>query len=254
MHITDETLSAFLDSELSASEMATIRELSATDESIANRVEAFAVVDAKVRSTYARIDDRPMPAAITALLSESGVHEMAKPQQSSRSAKILAFPTLRRFAANSLKPAAVAACFTFVMGYGIATMNQATKQYSPAGGVMLSYQQALSNSPSGEQVSVDDQLSLQGNLSFDNQQGQHCRQYTEQSAGHKAENIACRQASQWQLVARQPVAVNNTGEYVTASGPGAIDTVIDQLIAGPVKSQVEENALIAGGWQAAKNH
>jgi hypothetical protein len=250
MNITDQTLSAFLDAELPAAEMEAIRELIATDEAIAERVEAFAVVDAKISSTYSEINDRPMPAAITALLSDAETAAASNQP----TAKILAFPRLHRWVENGLKPAAVAACFTFVMGYGLAMMNISGNEAVQNEGVMLSYQQVLSNSPSGEKVQLGSEMSLQVNLSFDSQQGEHCRQYTEQSVSHKAENIACRSNNQWQLVARHPVALDNGGEYRTASGPGAIDAVIDQLIAGPVKSLAEETELISGGWQAANTH
>lgn len=65
MKITDETLSAFLDSELSPSEMEAVRERLATDPSLTDRLAELADVDSELKSHYGDIDDRPFPESVT---------------------------------------------------------------------------------------------------------------------------------------------------------------------------------------------
>jgi anti-sigma factor RsiW len=68
--VSDEQLSAFLDAELPAAEMEAVREQISRDENLANRLAELAMVDTQVASHYRRIDEQPMPEAITRLLSD----------------------------------------------------------------------------------------------------------------------------------------------------------------------------------------
>lgn len=247
MKISDETLSAFLDAELPEQEMDRIRDCIACDEVLADRLEALAMVDATLRGSYQTIDQQPMPAAITKLLQQASATDNSGAQLDTLpKANTGVVSGWRQLAANSLKPAAIAACLSFVMGYGLATLYS---QSPAAVNKPQSYQQLLSHTPSGERV-VEGDGWLQVNLSFANQQGQLCRHFTEQSGGSASDNIACYSDQQWQLLARHPRPVDSGGEYRAASGPTALDTLIDQLIAGPVKTPEQEQQFISRGWQA----
>ena len=86
MKITDEMLSAFLDSELPEPQMQHIRELLLQDEQLAERLAALAEVDLLLRQQASLIDGTPVPQQLMALLDE--------PEQGS----VIRFPFWRRLA------------------------------------------------------------------------------------------------------------------------------------------------------------
>ena len=108
MKISDEQLSAFLDAELPEDEMEMIRQGISEDESLANRLAELAMVDEQVARHYARIDEHPMPAAVSRLLDED-----SKP-----ATNVIAFPARKKLPGFQ-RYAAVAACAAVLMGIGV---------------------------------------------------------------------------------------------------------------------------------------
>jgi anti-sigma factor RsiW len=80
MKMTDETLSAFLDNELTDAEMEAVRDQIEKDPTLADRLAEMASVDAELQAHYGSIDDRPMPASITRMLEEKASRSAAPAQ------------------------------------------------------------------------------------------------------------------------------------------------------------------------------
>ncbi|MDP5039797.1 MAG: hypothetical protein NWQ26_02875, partial [Paraglaciecola sp.] len=70
MIISDQQLSAFLDSELPEDEMQLIREQLLIDDELATRLADLAQVDEWVSAHACEIDRHPVPEKITALLQD----------------------------------------------------------------------------------------------------------------------------------------------------------------------------------------
>ena len=232
MNISDEQLSAFLDAALADSEMQLIREHLAEDENLVARLADLAMVDPIVQQHYAQIDQQPLPETLLALLQ----HDTTLPKTDSDN--VIYLSRWQHVQQQWQRYAAAVACVALFGGYGISQLN------SPEPGSMLAIQPAvqqhLSQSVSGQTYDVTGQQ-LTPQLSFVNQDGDFCRQYSLQSASERSEHIACQQQGQWQLkasIASLPVMAQ-TG-YQTASGGSALDAMLDQFMVGPALTLAEE--------------
>ena len=246
MIISDEKLSAFLDAELPESDMQTIREALATDDSLSDRLAELALVDTVVATAYKTIDEQPLPESITALLQQepkSGVAIAAQPIADNKATtNIVSLAVWRRFSGQA--PTAIAASIALVFGIGLGHLLPGAEQDS--------WQQisaALDNSPSG----VEQQLSgarLKPRLSYVNQTGAYCRQFQLVRGQRTEQSIACREQNGWQLQATiLETKSNSSREYQTASGHSAIDSILDQTLAKGPFDQEQEAAAIKSGWQ-----
>lgn len=232
--IEDNELSAFLDSELPEARMEEIRELIATDDALAERLEALAMTDAMLNQCYREIDEQPMPESVLALLQEAPT----SPTESH--ANVIAFPLWKRV--TSYLPGAVAACFMIAIGYGVATL--------PGSDSAAALSNALAELSSGQRLELAKNQAVQVNFSFSAKNGQYCRQFSYIQDGERSENLAClRGGGDWKIEAKIPVGKVVEDGYVTASGPGPIDKVIDGMIAGNVFSPDEEQQLIQRSWK-----
>lgn len=113
---------------------------------------------------------------------------------------------------------------------------------------------ALESTLSGETLNFDNNTRLLSRFSFVDQQSQHCRQFVLENgiAGNTvsaSENIACRTAQGWEIVASARAASAIAGEYQTASGSSLLDSTLDTMMSGSVLSLDQETALIADQWQ-----
>lgn len=236
MNITDETLSAFLDSELSEADMDAVRNQLMDDPTLTDRLAEFAAVDMTLQQHYSAIDDRPLPQSIQVLLAPSTV---ATP-----SADIVAFPWWRRarhYAGQSIAAA-------LVVGFAVSIwMNTPDAQSSASSSLVA----VLEHQQSGIAHAVEDDLTITPRLTFRNTAGTWCRQYRAQQAGAFSEAIACRDtAGRWEIVAHADVDVTAHSErYMTASGGNVLDETLDQLMAAQPIDIGEERALIDNGWR-----
>lgn len=241
MNITDETLSAFLDAELSEAEMEAVRARIAEDEQLALRLAELATVDSLVRDTYSAIDQQPMPAAIDRLLAQSPASQPAASDDSAPTIQ----PVARPFRFPRWAPQwAMAASIAFVAGFGL---NQWLSGAGPAA-EWRSVAQALDTTPSGAQQAIAGHT-LTPRVSFQNAGSQVCRQYQLQSAHQQVQAIACKIDGQWREVValRQRVAADQ-GHYQTASGASAINAMVDQMAVGNFFSATQEAHAIETQW------
>ncbi|HJS16906.1 MAG TPA: hypothetical protein VJ795_17670 [Rheinheimera sp.] len=228
MKITDEMLSAFLDSELPEPQMQHIRELLLQDEQLAERLAALAEVDLLLRQQASLIDGTPVPQQLMALLDE--------PEQGS----VIRFPFWRRLAQPRRWHSAAAACMAFAAGYAMVLWQQ----QDPWSEISV----ALETQPAGASYQLGTDSTLTPHLTFLDQQGRYCRHYQISSTTELSQQLACRSAEGWQLEAMVKADVKDGQMYQTASGTAVLDPVIDQMISGQVLSLSGEQQLIQQGW------
>jgi hypothetical protein len=237
MNISNEQLCAFLDAELPEAEMQAIRDLLATDDSLAIRLAELAQVDEWVVQHASQIDKQPVPQAIQQLLnSENNVVQLStwrKVQQ--------------KFSQHAALAAGVALCFGLVVGQSVDT--DAVLPEAQLSGALA---KALDTATSGEAVQLSAGV-MTPRLSFVNQEGQYCRQFSVQSQALQNDSIACHSAKGWQVAAT--TYSHNTaqvGDYQTASHNALLDSVIDQLIAGAALNRQQETQAISQAWSVNK--
>lgn len=240
MNITDEMLSAFLDAQLSPAEMDTVRQQLADDEQLTERLADLAMVDSLVQQRYAQIDQRPMPEAILQLLDDA---DAPTPAETTGNAKVIPFPLWRRAQQQLQRHAAAVACIALFAGYGASQLS------GPAQSALASLDndvvQLLNSATSGQGYQLADQQ-LTPRLSFINQQGDFCRQYSLHSQAELSENIACRRNGQWRQHASLSLPNQvDAGLYQTASGGGMLDSILDTMMAGPALSTAAEQQYLS---------
>ncbi|WP_215398870.1 anti-sigma factor family protein [Rheinheimera oceanensis] len=237
MMLSDEMLSAFLDAQLSAAEMDTVRQQLLDDEQLTERLADLAMVDGLIQQHYAQIDQRPMPEAILKLLGYTNELNQA---ETPRSAAVIPFPLWRRAQQQLQRHAAAVACIALFAGYGASQLNGPAQ---PAlAGLSKDVVQLLNSATSGQDYQLAKQQ-LTPRLSFINQQGDFCRQYSLQSLAELSENIACRRNGQWRQSASVILALSgvvNEGQYQTASGGSMLDNILDNMMAGPALTATAE--------------
>ncbi|KJS08810.1 MAG: hypothetical protein VR73_04315 [Gammaproteobacteria bacterium BRH_c0] len=238
MTYSDQQLSAFLDSELDEHEMAALREALAMDEALADRLAELALVDTVVASAYATIDHRPVPEAVTTLLSPATGAD-----------NVVALPVWQRLR-RSLQPQyAIAASLALLAVFGIARLIPDASQTD-----WQNVAAVLETAPSGISHPLDADTAIKPRLTYKNRDGDYCRQFQLARSNGTEESIACRKDDQWQRVTTVYLpAVNDDAEYSAASGGSGLDAILDQSIAdGPFDAQTEES-LISSDWSAVSD-
>lgn len=239
MTISDEKLSAFLDGELPQHEMDTLREHIANDDNLAERLQTLAMLDTQVQATIKQIDEIPVPTTIQELA--------AKLDQRTTSGNVISLPLWKRahqyLQHYAVAAATLAAVIGFILGSGVTENPQAIADWR-------AISQALETTAGGVAEQVNDNITVTNNLTFFNQSGEYCRQFSLNSSDLGfSQNIACRQHGSWKLKASIPV--NNEipqEDYQTASGPGPIDRILDGMMSGEVLSGEDEQAAINAHW------
>ena len=226
----DETLSAFMDGELPPADMAKVRAALMDDEELAGRLAVLSQVDTLVKAQSRQADERPLPAAVLAMLAADA------PKQS---AQIIQGPWQRW-----RQPLALAASVAVVASAALIYLNRAPAELPALG----DYVASLDTVASGTAVTIDDATWL-GRFSFRNRQNQLCRQYQLTSADQHSENVACRVAGEWSLVATLNLPVQAADEFQPASADGNLDQLLDGLMQGPALDLATEASLISQDWK-----
>lgn len=242
MKITDETLSAFLDSELSHAEMEAVRHKLAVDPALTDRLAELASVDAQLQAHYGTIDDRPMPESVTWMLADSSSRNRASAPDT-----VVRFPWWRtlRGQAGKAVAAAVIAGVALMQWFGLPSNGDPAWQQVA---------QVLENQPSGQTHTLDSQstsgASLTPRLTFQNQDGDWCRQFGINTATAASEQIACRgETGEWEPVARaEAEPAVDADAYQTASGGSVLDPTLDRMIQGAPIGPEQERELLDRKW------
>jgi negative regulator of sigma E activity len=244
MNITDEQLSAFLDAELSETEMEFIREQLIEDENLANRLAELAIVDELVVKAYSTIDAEALPQSITQLLSNDSLPKETERQETPaailQNARIIEFPLWRKIRSNMTQYAAIAASVMLVIGFGM-------KHIIP-GDDWQNIAQVLETQTSGVEKIIDDTY-IKPRLTFINKNGNYCRQFDLHNTKSASANIACRQNNEWQLISSISLdKTQETANYKTATNNSALDELIDEMAVGEYFDAQAEADVINKHW------
>ncbi len=270
--ISDEVLSAFLDAELPEQQMELIREALLEDDNLANRLADLAMVDEVIATKYDEINQQPLPAAINELLA-------AIPEEK---ASVTAIQAAENFSDNTTsqqdlntthssesesnvvslwqrtknstnKPFALAASIAVAAGL-FATVFSQTNNLS--GDNWQEVAQILEQKTSGNEQTLANGKTIKTQLTFNNQQGNFCRQYDVSSEKDIERNIACRVNQEWELAltiveqkaeqkAEQEQATQN---YQTATSNSMLREQIDNMASGDFLDKQQEQQVINNRW------
>lgn len=241
--INDEVLSAYMDGELDAGETLDVRDAIEKDPALGERLAALTAVDALVRKHAHALDRQPMPAHVLRRLEEqSGATETAEPES-----RVIHVDFLRRGCRYLRTHAAAAACLVLALGVVVLVVGRMDDRGVPA---VSEYASALANSTSGDNVMLDESNTLVTRFSFRDESGRFCRQYRLQTPDQSTENVACRNDDGWVVVASLDATLADGGEYRPASQLPAMESLLDDMMAGAPLSLAEERQLIRNDWRA----
>lgn len=245
----DTLLSAYLDGELPDEEANRVTERLAREPALMHRLEAMQSADAATRQAFATIDDRPMPAAVLAMLGA----DASKP-----AGRVVPFP--QRIARNFVQlPVALAASVALVAGFLVSNVLRQTPVESlgigPAGVVAANSElhELLETGISAEPRQFADGAAGELVLTFEDETGDYCRQLVVSTG---MQGVACRRGDSWRMEAMSfGVPESAGGPYGQASGttPAAVNAAIDGLIGSrdPLGAD-EEKALISNTWRKSE--
>lgn len=239
MSINDETLSAFLDSELNDDDMEQVRTALETDDELVMRLAELSEVDALVKENSTSIDSTPMSDALAKTAAKLNAEN-----------NVVQFSLWQQLKQSANKSLAVAASIAVVFGIAMTSYLQPSSVQNIAGNTITT---ALNTQLSGDTFEQSDGSLFNAQLSFKSQQGELCRQYAISLENTTQISIACKTQNGWQIKAKtaKQQAVNNA-QYQTASSKSALDTVIDDMISGAPLDRAQEQQAISAKWQLNK--
>ena len=240
MNINDETLSAFLDSELSEHEMEQVRKALETDDELVMRLAELSEVDMRVKEHATSIDDAP--------LSDSLAKTVAKldtaTTKNTLNSNVVTLTPWQRVKQSANKSLAIAAV---VFGIAMTSYLQPNESQNLVASNIAS---ALDTQLSSGEYKQSDGSVFSAQLSFKNQQGELCRQYALSSNNTMQTSIACKTQSGWQIKAQTAAQQSDNGaQYQTASNNSELDAVIDSMISGAPLDRAQEQQAISAKWQ-----
>ena len=275
MIISDQRLSAFMDGELPAEDHAEIEKLLETDSELQERLQRFQGADEIAVSMIKEIDEAPMPAAVTALLSPSMSSAPSQPTPPERWRNKRPGGLFQRpVSFSKLAPIALAASLLLMIGLLVGRHSLSFVAPPLNSNIVVAEAiapdsllfQALENTPSSIPVSDDKGASITPLLTFQTAQGSWCREIIIADGGEPQRAapmraLACKDGSgkngsDWQLEIAMVDAMANgaipssLGDYrpATSAGPTEFDAYINDKISGDPLSADEEQALIENGW------
>ncbi len=266
MTLTDEILSAYLDSELPAEEMDRITDEIASDPVLALRLEEMRNSDAWLAGQFAAVDNKPIRAHTLDLISQFSREQNSKKEEGPEQSNVIALKPRDRWAAvtNSVSwGQAIAASIVLFVGIGAgmqfggksSTDGFATLQTAGLISPASPLYDVLETTPSLTRVGLDDDdASAAAVISFETANGIYCRELQVSTKASHSRSIACRSGDDWLIkatVASAGPAPVGTSDFIPASTAGnqLIDQTIMTLMKGDALSSVDENQLIVRNWQ-----
>ena len=252
----DIALCAYIDGELPDDEARTLKARLLKEPDLARRLETLRGADNGVLQLYAAIDKRPMPKAVLDMLGQSGPE--------TQGSNVIAFPK-RGVQQFFQLPVAIAASVALLAGFLVANLFE---ESNPGGFDQNGlYAGAVATGSElhlllEEGISTDVQTLANGQraellLTFQDRDGDYCRQLRIDGVGAPVQGVACRRGSAWQVEAASIAGKRAPdGSYQQASGdtPDAIDSAIDGLIgSAPPLDTEDEKALISNTWRKPKD-
>ncbi|WP_304634599.1 hypothetical protein [Pseudoalteromonas sp.] len=230
--IDDQTLSAFLDNELSAQEMERVRSAIAQNEDLAIRLAELSEVDLLVKQHAEQIDAMPLSKSLEKTLGKQ------------TNDTVVSLSKRQKIKQASRKQLAVAAGIAVLFTVGVASLTQQQQ---------LNIEQPIANALeqqlSGDKTNIDSARSLTAQLSFINSTGDFCRQYTLYQQQTQQSHIACKEHGTWQLKVSTEQKPYDRQTYSLASNTSALDTFIDNTIKGQPLDRTLEQQARENKWQ-----
>ncbi|WP_462169019.1 anti-sigma factor family protein [Pseudoalteromonas lipolytica] len=230
--IDDQTLSAFLDNELSAQEMERVRSAIAQNEDLAIRLAELSEVDLLVKQHAEQIDAMPLSKSLEKTLGKQ------------TNDTVVSLSKWQKIKQASRKQLAVAAGIAVLFTVGVASLTQQQQ---------LNIEQPIANALeqqlSGDKTNIDSGRSLTAQLSFINSTGDFCRQYTLYQQQTQQSHIACKEHGTWQLKVSTEQKPYDRQTYSLASNTSALDTFIDNTIKGQPLDRTLEQQARENKWQ-----
>lgn len=267
MTISDEMLTAYLDGELAAEEMAEIVRQIKKSPQLASRVEKMCLTDKSLAEAYHAIDDRPMPAGIMEMLE--AFPEKIKNADNDISATVLPFKKPQPVSKAPIWQMAMAASVALIIGLGLGrniltpdtTLNsfpEAIQAQQVAGiiGPENPLFGILENQPSASSVALkgSKDTMVEPIMTFLASDNTYCREFKVMTAQSATRNIACRVNNNWLVkvsVGTSGEVVSPDGQYQTASRSGdtIVDSMIVNMIRGDALSADIEARIMKQNWQ-----
>ncbi|ACV25450.1 anti-sigma factor family protein [Kangiella koreensis] len=243
--LTDEKLSAFLDSELPEHEMKLIRDQLADDEDLVIRLAELASVDAIVSATYHDIDEVPLPESIQKLVADNEHLSQANDT-------VVDLSLWRRAKSAWQAQAPLATAAALVLGLAIGLLTQVQDTHSTIYWPQITT--ALDDHVSGQSITLAEGYQLTARVSFMNSDQQLCRQFVLQTPENSQHSIACHDGNSWQLEATLFDEPIKAGSYQTASSQKPINSLVESMAAGTFLNAEQEQEAIDSGWAQPLNH
>lgn len=233
--INDALLSAYLDGELTGTDLASVEAAIANQTGVARRLATLKLVNELTKGHAHSIDALPLPERVQELLAARAV---AARQQ----AQVIPFIARVR----AILPVAASVVFGLGLGF-VFVKNQSTDAEVP----LTAYATLLQTTPSGS-TGQGAGVSLTPQFSFISKAQEPCRIYRLDEAGASRMQIACLGESGWTLMDDFPAAGgSDTQQYVPVTGGGAeLEARLDSLMQGGPLSREQEQALRDNSWQA----
>ncbi len=237
--VSDEKLSAFLDSELPEKEMAIIRDLLVADETLVERIADMASVDAIVSSTYHQIDEVPLPQSIQQMLDNAETH-------SKSSTNVVRFPLWQRVKSGWHNHAPLATAAALIIGLTIGLTSRIADFDNPEQWATIA--SALDQEISGQPITLAEGYTLLPRVSFTNANEQLCRQFVLNTPNNSQHSIACHDSNGWQLTATLYDEPIQASSYQAASANQPINKLVESMAVGNFLDTEQEQQAIRSGW------
>lgn len=241
LELNTETLMAYVDGELGATEAAAVEAALAADSGARAQVEQLRSLNLRVRAAFSHELSDAVPAGL--LAQAHGQHLQAPP------APVTPLPIAAR--RPWLHWMGLAASVLFVawgwQHWGLGSEDQAWRtgsdgqvQASASLQRALEDQLALQTGPAGVKVA----------WSFKDRDGRYCRAFEARNGA----GLACREAGQWQLVVLTPISLPaeraDPSLRLAASGlPAAVLEAAERRMAGIALDATQERAARDTGWR-----
>ncbi|MBQ4832084.1 hypothetical protein J8L70_02400 [Pseudoalteromonas sp. MMG010] len=232
MMIDDKTLNAFLDNELSETQMEQVRHAIAQQEDLALRLAELSEVDMLVKQHAQHIDNLPLS------------HSLANTINNLPNSNVVEISRWQKLKTSSKKQLAIAASVAIACTVSLVSYMQQEQLQLDSRIV-----QVLEKQLSGDKANIDQSLAVTANLSFINNNGEFCRQYTVFKAKTQQAMIACKQQKKWQMNAQGPLINHNQQSYSMASHDAQLDNYIDETLKGQPLDRSQEQHARSSNWQ-----
>jgi hypothetical protein len=254
MRLSDETLMAFADGELSEEEAAAVRNAMVGDVALSARVERFRYVRQALRATYDSVAQEPIPERFRALLGDIALNEPDPAPVSAPAAAVTDIATARVARAQQVFTppvwAAMAASVLVGVLVGGALMRPAPSLFAVDSGQLRAGAQltrVLDTRLASDAANAN--AALHVGVSFRAQDGAYCRTFDSIEASKAVSGLACRQPEAWvvRIATTEPVVASDYRQ--AGSAAPAVMSMVDSMIAGDPLTDAQERAARGNSWR-----